>query len=331
MEEVKAIPKKEYERIISRIGYYMKNKNIARIFKKKCPLFAAGGDYNVITLFSNSMEFMGNIRGHKGCIQCLCPISNIIIASGSQDMTIKIWNFEDRSIMSTLSGHISIVSALCYVKEGVLVSGSWDKSLIIWSKCRPESSSSYSLRQALTGHKSKIMGIIRVNNREIMSGESQGDLIMWDIDEGLCIRQIPRVSEPWDFIFQMKQHIGGDVVVMYKLKVRVWGAANNWGYPIKQIDNDYYGRSIGFLSGNLLLIGGEGGRLQFIDYQTGYQFPPIIMGIGLVYITAIQPIAKNIVVTAMDDGYLKVVDPISKICYIKCNVGYLLYALAYFY
>ena len=37
MKEEKAIINKEYyERITPRIGYYMKNKNIARIFKEKC-------------------------------------------------------------------------------------------------------------------------------------------------------------------------------------------------------------------------------------------------------------------------------------------------------
>ena len=180
-EEKTVVNKEEYERIIPRIGYYMKSKNIARIFKEKCPIFAAGGEANIINLFSYSLEQMGYFSGHKERILCLCPISNIILASGSWDKTIKIWNIEDRSIMSTLSGHTKRVSALCYVKEGVFVSGSWDNSLIIWSKSRSESCT-YSPRQVLTGHKSYITGIIRLNNREIVSGEHSGDLMMWDID-----------------------------------------------------------------------------------------------------------------------------------------------------
>ena len=143
MKEEKAIVNKEkYDIITSRIVDYMKSKNIARILKAKCPLFAAGsGEWmgGRIDLFSNSLEHMGCFSGHKAWIQCLCPISKIILASGSGDSTIKIWNIEDRSIMSTLSGHKEPVSALCSVSEGVLVSGSRDKSLIIWSKSPPES------------------------------------------------------------------------------------------------------------------------------------------------------------------------------------------------
>ena len=180
MEEEKAdVNKEKYERVTPRIGYYMKRKNIARIFKEKCTLFASGSGFwseNIINLFSNSLEHMGYFSGHKDWIRCLCPISNIILVSGSVDKTIKIWNIEDRSIMSTLSGHKGGVSALCSVKEGVFVSGSWE-SLIIWSKPTPESST-YSPIQVLTGHTSYIQGIIRLNNREIVSGEKKGDLMI---------------------------------------------------------------------------------------------------------------------------------------------------------
>ena len=103
-----SVNKEKYERIIPRIGYYMKSKNIARIFKEKCPIFAAGGKEAIINLFSNSLEHMGYFSGHKEIIWCLCAISNKILASGSEDTTIKIWNIEDRSIMSTLSGHTEV-------------------------------------------------------------------------------------------------------------------------------------------------------------------------------------------------------------------------------
>ena len=226
-EEKGVVNKEKYERVIPRIGYYLKSKNIARIFKVKCPIIAAGGKEKIINLFSNSLEHMGYFSGHKDWISCLCPISNKILVSGSRNKTIKIWNIEDRSIMSTLSGHTAAVSALCYVKEGVFVSGSYDHSLIIWSKSRPESST-YSHRQTLRGHKSYIYGIIRLNDREIMSGELNGDLMMWDTDQGLCIRHIPSLSG-FDPIYQMKQHMRGDVVVSYVENVKVWGAAKDLG------------------------------------------------------------------------------------------------------
>ena len=126
----------------------------------------------------------------------------------------------------TLSRHTNEVIALCNINEGVLVSGSRDNSMIIWSKSPPESST-YSPGHVLTGHNSRIIGIIRLNNREIVSGEQEGDLMMWNIVEGLCIRHISNLGR-FDHICQMKQHIGGDVVVNYGNNVKVWGAANYW-------------------------------------------------------------------------------------------------------
>ena len=124
---------------------------------------------------------MGYFSGHKDGIECVCTISNNILASGSRDSNIKIWNIEDRSIISTLSGHARTITALCNVSEGVFVSGSYDQSLIIWSKPKPKSprsSNIYSHRQTLSGHTSHIKGIIRINNIEIMSGDSTGALMM---------------------------------------------------------------------------------------------------------------------------------------------------------
>ena len=330
-EEKLIINKEEYERVTPRIGYYMKSNNITRIFKEKCPLFATGGKEEIINLFSNSLEHMGYFSGHKHWISCLCPISNIILASGSYDMTIKIWNIKDRSIISTLSGHTEAVSALCNVNEGAFVSGSGDKSLIIWSKSRPESSI-YSHRQTLTEHRSTITGIIRVNDTEIVSGERYGDLMMWNIDKGLCIKHIPRESRFCADLNQMKQHIGGDVVVNYEHEVRVWGAANWDKTPIKKFNNINYGLSIEFLSGDLLLRGGEEGQLEFIDYgEIGCELPPTIKRLHSKHIYSIQRIAKNIVDTVSYDGYLKVIDPISRRCYLKFKTRKSLYALAYFY
>ena len=229
-QSIRRVVNEEYLKVVPRIAYYLKSKNTGDIFKYKCPLFAAGDGSGRIYLFNNSLEHMSTLSGHKGPIHSLYGISNKILASGSEDKNIKIWDIEDRVIMSTLSGHTNWITALCDVGSGQLVSGSRDKSLIIWSKF-PGSSSTYSHKQVLIGHRSNISGIIRINNREIMSGEFDGDLRIWNIDQGVCIRHIP---SPGDILTQMKQHIGGEVAISYLKKVFILGAVNNWEAPIKQ-------------------------------------------------------------------------------------------------
>ena len=289
MEEIKdigSVGNEEYLKVVPRIAYYMKSKNIGDIFKYKSPLFAAIGEKERIYLFSNSLEHMGTFSGHENSILCLCGTSHKILASGSWDNNIKIWNIEERSLLSTLSQHTERVGALCYIEEGVLVSGSWDKSLIIWSKYEfPGSPSTYSHKQ-LTGHTSGICGIIRINNREIISGENSGHLRIWDIDQGVCIRLLPSLDRCG--LMQMKQHICGEVAISYREKVIIWGAP-----PIKQFSisagrsieflkqfSICAGCSIEFLNRDLLLRGGFDGQLEFIDCaQTGCSMLSPIQGL----------------------------------------------------
>ena len=104
---------------------------------------------------------MGSLCGHKDpmSIYSLCVISNNLLASGSDENNINLWNIEDRGIISILSVHKDAVSAICYVGERVIVSGgSLDKSLIMWNKF-PECST-YSPSEP--GHTSCIKGIIRI-------------------------------------------------------------------------------------------------------------------------------------------------------------------------
>ena len=227
-------------------------------------------------------------------------------------------------ILCTLFGHKHIVTNLCYVREGVFVSGSWDESLIIWSKL--PGSNIYS-QHVLTGHKSRIRGIIRINNAEIISGEFGGDLRIWNIDQGICTRHLPQMS--YD-ILQMKQYMG-KVAVSNDEKVIIW-AANNWAAPLKQF-SVCDGDSIEFLSGDILLRGGYKGEVEFIDYaQTGCSMPPI-QGLHSNVIYDIQRIAKNIVITASMDGFMKVIGPISRKCYLnfKKRDHCLWFAIACFY
>ena len=308
----------DYKSVVPGMGYYLKNRNIVAIFKEKYALLGAISRYKErINLLSNSLEQMGYFRGHKDNIRCLSPLSSNILSSGSVDMTIKIWDIEHRSIISTLyNGHTDTVSFLCYVRECVFVSGSHDKSLIIWNKS--SESPTYSSGHVLRGHTSYIKGIIRISNREIVSGEDLGDLRLWNIDQGLCIRQIPNMGE--NSLFGMKQHIGGDVVVSYWRKVIVWGAQNNWAEPVHELDVSA-GYSIELLSEDILLRGGMWGQLEFIHYmQTDAQLPlPIDLHSGIIY--ELLRIAKDIVIISAADNTLKVINPRSKECYLIFEKG----------
>lgn len=56
-----------------------------------------------------------------------------MLASGSYDQTIKIWNPYDGVLMKSLSGHAKYVQTLAVLNDGRLSSGSGDETIKIWN------------------------------------------------------------------------------------------------------------------------------------------------------------------------------------------------------
>ena len=57
-----------------------------------------------------------------------------IVASGSRDYTLKLWNIETKTEIATLEGHSSYVNSVAFNTNGtILVSGSRDKTIKLWN------------------------------------------------------------------------------------------------------------------------------------------------------------------------------------------------------
>ena len=56
-----------------------------------------------------------------------------ILASGSADRTVKLWNLDSNVPLCTLSGHSSLIDAVVFSPDGrLLASGSWDHTIKLW-------------------------------------------------------------------------------------------------------------------------------------------------------------------------------------------------------
>ena len=57
-----------------------------------------------------------------------------VLASGSEDQTIKLWNGSTGELLSTLAGHRGRVNTLAWSPDGkVLASGSEDQTIKLWN------------------------------------------------------------------------------------------------------------------------------------------------------------------------------------------------------
>ena len=72
---------------------------------------------------------MGTLVGHTGFIRALAVLKNGLLASSSEDNTIKIWEPYSATLIKTLTGHSSSCEALAVLDNGLLVSGSDDMTI----------------------------------------------------------------------------------------------------------------------------------------------------------------------------------------------------------
>jgi WD40 repeat protein len=71
---------------------------------------------------------------HKGAVMCLTQLDNSLIAFGSSDRTIKIWDLESDKCIKTLTGHENWVMYISQIANNQIVSGSMDNTIKIWDR-----------------------------------------------------------------------------------------------------------------------------------------------------------------------------------------------------
>ena len=75
------------------------------------------------------------MEGHEDSVTSVAFNHNgTILASGSWDKTIKLWNLETKTEIATLEGHKDFVTSVAFNHNGTLLaSGSWDATIKLWN------------------------------------------------------------------------------------------------------------------------------------------------------------------------------------------------------
>lgn len=114
------------------------------------------------------------LKGHKGAVTSLTFLDSSLLASGSADNTIRIWDVLHNECLEVLSGHSFSVKALV-VTTGLLVSGSVDKTVRIWDTKHVS---------VLRGHQDWIIALAILEDGTIVSGGLDRTVRRWR--NGLC-------------------------------------------------------------------------------------------------------------------------------------------------
>jgi ribosome assembly protein 4 len=163
---------------------------------------ASGDSEGVINIWeAESGKLQRALKGHKDAIRGLSwqPLhcwkaSDIrqLLASASQDHTIRIWNTAFGSTIFCLSGHVGPVTCVRWGGDNLVYSASYDKTVKVWS---PDAGT---LEKSLTGHAHRVNTmsfrtdyVVRTGCYAVEEpGESRFDLKTVDIGDAIAKAQI---------------------------------------------------------------------------------------------------------------------------------------------
>jgi serine/threonine protein kinase len=213
--------KKPVKNAVSVENKELENKKILLSLLRKLP-YPTTPIIQPITL---PIQEILSLKEHKAgiCVEACLTFSpdGRLLASGSWDHTIKIWNIDTGDLLQTFQGHQDLVLSIAFSPNGLLLaSGSADKTIKLWDVNTGESLqtlkqenwvssldfspdgqmlavegddnsikllelSSNSLLQTFIGHENVINSVkFSPDGTIIASGSADGNIKLWEINSG---------------------------------------------------------------------------------------------------------------------------------------------------
>ena len=116
-----------------------------------------------------------------------------VVASGSLDGTVRLWDVPSGQLRATLHGHAGPVHAVAFSGDGqVLASGGIDGTIVLWAA--PSGRRLMTLR----GHGSGVLGVAFSGDGQVLaSGSLDGTVRLWDARTGTTVRTM-RAELPYE-------------------------------------------------------------------------------------------------------------------------------------
>ncbi|KAG0015959.1 hypothetical protein BGZ80_009516 [Entomortierella chlamydospora] len=186
------------------------------------------------------------------------------IASGGQDMTVRLWSVATGDCVLTIRGHKGKVAAVAYSPTGdQIVSGSWDSTVRLWDI------NNRSCIQTLQGHSSYVTSAVySPKGDQVASGSYDWTIRLWNVDTGKCLRILNGHNHPVTSIVYSPK---GDRVVSgsWDKTIRLWDVDTGNCVRALQAHSGWVTTVVYSPNGNHIASGSDDKTVRLWDVETG--------------------------------------------------------------
>ena len=220
-------------------------------------------------ILNETMEY-NRLQGHTEGLRSVSFSSNgKMLASGSNDKTIKLWNVETGKEIRTLPGHnINVNSVSFNSDDKMLASGSSDKTIKLWNV-----ETGQEIR-SLSGHNDSVNSVIFSSDSKMLaSGSSDKTIKLWNVQTG---QEICSLSGHNDSVSSVSFSSNGKMLMLasgsYDNTIKLWNVETSQEILTLSGHDNYYVYSVSFSPDSKTLASGSHDKtIKLWNVETGQE------------------------------------------------------------
>jgi hypothetical protein len=142
-----------------------------------------GNNFGVWNLWTGVL--LREFRGHTGRVTCLCPAVDVsVIASGSEDKTVRLWETFSAECTRELCGHEDVISKVSFSLDATqILSADRGGVMKLWDSRTGE------CLQTIAAHDGNVTGLcFMLDGKFAVSGSWDKTVKIWNLIDGTCVR-----------------------------------------------------------------------------------------------------------------------------------------------
>ena len=190
-----------------------------------------------------------DLRGHTDSIRSLCCTKDELrLISGSNDMTVRIWDIQTGEAIQILAGLESRICCVCMSEDGkLIICGSEDHTIRTWDL---ETGCPTRILQGHTDWVTSVSGI--PGSDKIVSGSSDMNVILWDVRSSPIILSVSHeyMGDKKCPVLSLCQYNKQLIITCTKDKVCVWDPQQQYQNEFSRAFSDMMGAEISCMCEN---------------------------------------------------------------------------------